>query len=385
MTLGSFLDLGISQKYLEDELSKLNLSQFDLEVKKVSKSGIGATSVTVNANKCDEFRHLPHIEDLIKNSYLSEQVKELSINAFYHMAHAEAKVHQTTIDKIHFHEVGAIDAIVDIVGSMICYVKLLEEEGSLRVVSSPLPLGSGFVKCEHGILPVPAPATAELTKGFPVKGHYANGELVTPTGAVILKTLQASFSHVIPEMTICRIGYGAGKKNFEHPNLLRLFIGEEKYSKSGFNSSSNFEKDQVTVVETNLDDCTPECISYAMEQLFAKKALDVYFTPIYMKKNRPSTKLTVICYEDDINHILEVIFRETSSIGIRKYNCERRKLRREMHTVNVRGFKIQVKVGSLEGSPINIAPEYEDCARAARELKIPLEQIYTEAIKLWKY
>lgn len=370
MTLGAILDAGADETLFRKELSKLGGIEFDLEIKKVVRRGIQATDVQVKIKHEHHHRHLSDITRIIEESALAESVKQKATSIFRTLAEAEARVHGTTAESVHFHEVGAVDAIVDIVGACVGLHLL----GVERVVVSPLPMGHGWVECQHGRIPLPAPATVEILKGAPVYSANVEGELVTPTGAAIVKTLAHSFGHM-PQMRVQNTGYGAGNTEFPFPNLLRVFVGET-------DSSVPFHK--VSIVETNIDDMNPEFYNSAMEKLFLAGALDVFTTPICMKKNRPGALLTVICPEEKAGAVSEVVLRETTSFGVRVTSGERRCLDRRWVDAETEFGTVKVKVGSLRGEDLTISPEYEDCKKAAEIAGVPVRRVYEEAAAAFK-
>ncbi|HDN80528.1 MAG TPA: nickel pincer cofactor biosynthesis protein LarC [Chloroflexi bacterium] len=369
MVLGALLDLGLELGALKEALAGLEVSGYEIEARKVLKRHIAGTLVDVKVQEEGVERHLDDILEIIEKSALPEDVKETCGRIFTRLAEAEARVHRVDIKDIHFHEVGGIDAIVDVVGSVVG-LKLL---GIEEVYSSPLHLGRGFVECAHGKLPVPAPATLELVKGVPVYGRDIEAELVTPTGAAIITTLARGFGPS-PAMEIEAIGYGAGHKDLPIPNLLRVSIGRTRRPEEG-----GYEEDVVIVVEANIDDMNPELYEHVMDKLFEKGALDVFLTPIQMKKNRPAVKLSAIVREADLSGVLDAFFDETTTLGVRLYEVRRKKLSREATVVETKYGKISVKVGKLGSIVKNISPEYEDCRRIASQLGIPLKEVYEEA------
>jgi len=300
---------------------------------------------------------------------LPGEIKETCGKIFAKLAEAEARVHGLDVEDIHFHEVGGLDAIVDVVGSVVGLALLGIEE----VVSSAVHLGTGFVECAHGRLPVPAPATLALVKGAPTYGRDIEAELTTPTGAAIITTLAKEFGRA-PLMAVEAIGYGAGHRNLPIPNLLRISIGEAVKSKE-----RGYEEDVVTVVEANSDDMNPELYEHVMGKLFEKGALDVFFTPIQMKKNRPAVKLSALVRENELAGVLDAFFEETTTLGVRLYEASRKKLARESIAVDTKYGKIVIKAGKLGDVVRNISPEYEDCRRIASQLDIPLKEVYDEA------
>ncbi|MGH8058262.1 MAG: nickel pincer cofactor biosynthesis protein LarC, partial [Candidatus Entotheonellia bacterium] len=307
MTLGALIDAGLSFDDLRAHLATLNVPGYALSIERLSKHGISGTKFHVQVHDPGpHHRRLRDIEALIRASGLEAAIQERALAVFTRLAQAEATVHQISVDEVHFHEVGAIDSIVDIVGAVIGLHLL----GVQRVLASAVNVGAGFVRASHGVLPVPAPATAELLKGIPTYARGNDGELTTPTGAALLATLAERFGP-LPALRVDQIGYGAGTKDLpQAPNLVRVFLGEDETRGDG---------DVITVLEANLDDMNPEWFGYAQDTLFARGALDVFYTPIFMKKNRPATKLTVLCDPGSVEAIVDVLFRETSTFGVRTY------------------------------------------------------------------
>lgn len=329
-------------------------------------------------------RNLADIEAIIDGGSLSETVRNRSKEIFRRIAVAEAKIHNTSVDRIHFHEVGGIDCIVDIVGSVIA----LEMLDVTQVYGSALPCGHGFVACAHGLMPVPAPATLELLRGAPVVNVDVEGELVTPTGAAILTTLAKGLG-AMPAMTVERVGYGAGKKQFgPQPNLLRVVLGRpveagERGSATPVGpqpTALSVPPREVAVIEANIDDLSPEIYEYVMQRLFAAGALDVTFTPIAMKKNRPAIQLSAICEPERVETLASVIFRETSTFGVRTSRWDRYCLDRELRTVETPWGFVNVKIGRWKSKTLTVSPEYEDCRRLARERRVPLKEVYRAAL-----
>lgn len=364
MILGALVDMGLDIDYLKEEFKKLSISNYDVMAKKVEKNHIYGTKVDIIVKNIQTHRNLKDINKIIDDSTLDERVKELSKKIFLRLAKAESKVHNVDIDKIHFHEVGAIDSILDIIGVSIGLKKL----NIKKVYSSYLPLGRGFVKCSHGLIPIPAPATAQLIKGIPVYSTNVDGELVTPTGAAIITTLTNNFGK-IPLMSINKISYGAGKSNFEQPNLLRVFTGE-------LMDESDYVDDITNMIETNIDDMNPEYYEYITQKLFKYGALDVFFTNIWMKKNRPAVKLSVICPLEKTDRLIDIIFNETTTFGVRVYRTKRRKLFVEKKKVKTKYGEVNIKIGKLNNKIETISPEYEDCKTIAEKNDISLKDIY---------
>jgi uncharacterized protein (TIGR00299 family) protein len=367
MTLGALVDAGVSLDALRAELAKLDLLGYDLKAEKVNRSGIAATKVSVIIDQKDQkSRHLFDIVNIIEASTLSSSVKEKSSRIFKRLAEAEAKVHGSTPDSIHFHEVGAVDAIVDIVGSTVG----LELLGITQIIASAINVGSGTVKTAHGLLPIPAPATAELLAGIPFYQSSTQGELTTPTGAVVISTLGSSFGPM-PSMKVERVAYGAGDKEFPGPpNVLRLMIGQ---------SAAGYDEDTSIVIETNIDDMSPQLYDYLIEKLIQQGAHDVYLTPIIMKKGRPAILLSVLTDKAKSDVALDTIFRETTSIGVRIQEVGREKLSREMRVIDTVYGKIRIKISKRGEEVLTMTPEYEDCRRIAEEKQIPLKQVMEEA------
>jgi len=369
MTLGALVDGGLSIDSLRSELVKLNLPGYEIEVEMVKRSGIAATKVRVIIdNKEQKSRHLADILNIIDGSSLSDTIKRKSGMIFKRLGEAEARVHGTTTDKIHFHEVGAVDSIVDIVGSVIG----LELLGISQIMTSAVNVGSGTVQTSHGLLPIPAPATADMLKGIPFYESSTTLELTTPTGAAIISTLGASFGP-LPTMRVDRIAYGAGDKDLpDRPNVLRLMIGE---------LAATYVEDTSIVIETNIDDMNPQVYDYVIEKLMQQGAQDVFLTPIIMKKGRPAILLSVLTDKSKADMILDTIFRETTSIGVRIQEVGRKKLGRELKEVDTIYGKIRVKISKHGDDILTATPEYEDCRKIAEEKQIPLKQVMEEAKK----
>jgi pyridinium-3,5-bisthiocarboxylic acid mononucleotide nickel chelatase len=367
MTIGALVDAGASFEELRAQLARLNIPGYKLTAEKVTKQGIAGTKFHVHVqDPGTEHRRLGDIETIMRRSALTSHIQNRAVEVFTRLAEAEATIHHTTIDQVHFHEVGAIDSIVDITGAVIG----LDLLGVQRVLASAVNVGSGFVRATHGVLPVPGPATAELLRGAPTYARGHDGELTTPTGAALLATLAESFGP-LPELRIGQIGYGAGTKDLLHaPNLLRVLIGED---------NTRGDADVITVLEANLDDMNPEWFEYAQERLFAQGALDVFYTPIFMKKNRPATKLSVLCETGNVDTLVETLFHNTSTFGVRTYEVRRQKLQRFTQTVDTPFGPIAVKIGQWRGQVVQISPEYESCRQAARHSGVSLKAIYQAA------
>ena len=367
MILGALADLGNDFSFIKKELKKLDLKGYSLSHKKVKRGVIETTRLDVKVTeKSSSKRNLKSIISIIKNSGLAEKIKNDSIKIFRRLAEAEATVHGTTINKIHFHEVGAIDSIVDIVGSVIGIHHL----NISKIVSSSINIGSGFVKCDHGTLPVPAPAVVEILRGVPCFSSGTRQELTTPTGAAVIATLANEFGS-LPELKTDRVGYGAGGKNLkEMPNALRIILGEL--------SIANELKKEIFVLETNIDDMNPEFYDVVMEKLFQAGAVDVFLTPIIMKKNRPATKLSVLTQQQNVEMLANEVLKNTTSFGIRFYPVERVMLEREFQEIETVLGKVKVKIGKRDGEICHISPEYEHCKKISREQGIPIKKVYEE-------
>jgi uncharacterized protein (TIGR00299 family) protein len=365
MTLAALLDLGLPQEKLREELAKLGLENFSLGLSRGSRSGIAAMGLEVKVGTREEpNRHFIDIRKMIETSSLKESVKEMSLAIFKRLAEAEAKVHGHKVEEVHFHEVGAVDSIVDIVGTAVGIAHF----EPLRIFSSELPMGRGFVLCRHGRLPLPAPATLEVLKGFPIKNIDVEGELVTPTGAAILAALSSGVAP-LTAIKISGVGYGMGKKEFpDRPNLLRLVLAE---------TVDAYLTDQVAVLEANIDDMNPEFYDYLMERLFERGALDVSLSSLLMKKSRPGTLLRVIVEEHDADALTNLILRESTTLGVRSYVVGRKKLPREVSEVETKYGRVRIKVSG----EMRFQPEYEDCKRIALEKGVPIQEVYNEAMK----
>ena len=375
MTLGAFLDLGVPVEWLKDQLGRLPLAGFDVCVDTVSRNGITAKSVRVRVEDDTTSRDHAQIRSLISNSPLSDSIKQMSRDIFERIAQAEAVIHGCTVDQVHFHEVGGIDAIVDIVGTALC----MDYLGIKTVIASHIPLGKGFVSCDHGTLPVPAPATLGILKGVPVYGTKIPHELVTPTGAAILVTLAGSYGE-LPEMIIEKTGYGAGKRDIESiPNLLRVMTGTESCGETGHRSARH--KDTIVVLETCIDDMNPEVFGFLMDRLFEEGALDVYWIPVFMKKNRPGTMVQVLCRRNRKDVLINCILSETSSLGVRYHDAKRCMLPRESVIMKTAYGEIQVKRIVEAGGGLRIVPEYEVCKKIALEKNLPIRMVYDTIIK----
>lgn len=376
MILGALVDAGLDLKQLRTELAHLPVSGYTMEAEPVHRGGLRGTHVEVHVAEQSVERHLTDIEAIIQDSGLPEPVKTRSQAIFRRLAEAEAAVHGAPVDHVHFHEVGAVDAIVDVVGAAIG-LSLLEID---RVYASPVHVGCGTVTCAHGTLPVPAPATMELLRDVPIYGRDVEAELVTPTGAAILTTLAKEFGEA-PPMRVNHVGYGAGTRELPIPNLLRLSIGEPvAKSETHPGKSSGYEQDVVTLIEANIDDMNPQWYEHAMDRLFSAGALDVFLTPIQMKRNRPGVKLSVLVERADQAAVLDVLFAETTTIGVRACRMERWTLSRQRVVVDTPYGRIGVKVARRDGKVLNVAPEHRECLRAAEERGVPLKEVHQAAM-----
>ncbi len=367
MTLAAFVDLGVPVSFLNDSISRiLPQEDFCIEEGVVTRNGIQARNIIVNERKGVSSRDYAEIRSLLNAGDIPNFVKETSLEIFSRIAQAEAKIHGCPIDKVHFHEVGGVDAIVDITGTAFCvdFLKLTS------ISASRIPLGNGFVTCSHGKLPVPAPATLEILKNIPVRGTDIQHELVTPTGAAIIASLATSF-HSIPDMQIERIGYGAGKRDTGNiPNLLRIITGSK--NKETYGRTTEW----VVVVETCIDDMNPEIFTFLMERLFEDGALDVCWVPVYMKKNRPGTMIQVVCKENNRKKIVDRILMETTTSGVRFYESERFILDRRIVEIDTSYGKLQAKQITKPDGTNLIVPEYEVCRKIAIEKNIPVRVVF---------
>lgn len=355
MVLGAFIDAGVPAEHLISSLNQLSVDGFHLEISKTTKGGISGTSCRVVIDRHEHVhRHYSDIEKIIVDSQLPEEVAQTALNIFKRVARAEAKVHNISFNRVHFHEVGAIDSIVDIVGAAICFHYLKPQ----RVYCSAINTGSGFVQCDHGILPVPAPATAEILTEveIPMCAKFIDGESATPTGVAILAEL-ATYTENIPPIKLKKIAYGFGEKEFKILNALRLLLGDAENQIYG---------DTITVLETNIDDMTGENAGYVMEKLFELPVRDAFYTSIYMKKNRPALRLTVICDEEQIDKVQALLFKETSTIGIRRTEAERAIMGRDFYALETPYGEVKIK--KLVYDDISKEqPEYEDIRKIAQK------------------
>jgi pyridinium-3,5-bisthiocarboxylic acid mononucleotide nickel chelatase len=366
MTLGALIDAGVDPAAIRSVLDSFGLP-ITMEVSKVKRNGFAATRVEIVAPDQEEYRFLPDVEAILAKSTMTQRQRDLALKIFHKLAVAEATAHGMPLEKVHFHEVGALDSIADIAGAAVA----LDLLGVERITCRSVPPGSGTVKCAHGLMPVPTPATALLLQGVPLATSPVKAELVTPTGAAILATVVNEYTDQ-PTMTIERTGCGAGKRDpWESPNILRVFVG---------NATRQAASDIVAVLETNLDDVSPEVIGYCVDQLFAAGALDVFTIPVQMKKNRPGTLLTVLASPDRAEEMEAIVFRETGTFGIRRSTTMRSKLEREPVTVETPWGPVKAKKGWRAGLAI-VTPEYEDCARVARTHGVALREVYAAVMR----
>ncbi len=371
MVLAALLDVGLDKRRLLKSLSALEIGGVQLKVRKATRGGIKGTRVDVVPRKAaSRPRNLADLTRIIEKSAIGDNAKRKSIAALKALARAEARVHGIAVKNVHFHELGAVDTIVDIVGAVLG----LEMLGVDEVCCSPVSVGSGTVKCAHGVFPVPAPATAELLKGLPVRQIEENREITTPTGAVLMKTLCSRFGPM-PAMAVSRIGYGAGAANPKdkgsRPNVLRLFIGEHP---------AGAEMDEVFILSANIDDVTPEVCGHALERFLSEGALDAWAAPVVMKKGRPAWTLSVMCTPEMVEQMEEIFFRETSTFGVRRHLAGRTKLERKTVKVKTRRGTVGVKIGLLGGKVVSASPEYDDCRTLAARHGVALRSVYEEAL-----
>lgn len=379
MIVAALVDAGLPEDSLTRFLNGLGLSGYAVEFERVKRHGLAARRfvVALDASQPQPHRHLHHVVKILEAAPMPDVVRANAIRVFQRLAEAEAKVHATTVERVHFHEVGAVDAIVDVVGA--CFG--LHQLGVERVVCSPIPTGFGTVRCAHGEMPVPAPATAELLRGVPLAKADISGELTTPTGAALLTTLASSFGP-LPAMTLSAVGCGAGTKDFaERANILRVLIGE--VAEPTREAVGPTGADEIAVLETNLDDASPQVVAYAVERLWEIGALDVYTLPIQMKKGRAGVLLCVLCEPHRAAEAERVIFSQTPTFGIRRTTAQRSTLSRRHETVATEFGPVRVKVGE-RGDVMTASPEYEDCREAAMRCNAPLQTVMEAARRAWE-
>ena len=370
MMVAALLDLGFDFEELRAKLSLLPLHGYQLSCQKCTRSGIQAMKFDVQAGHSHAHRTFSDIRGMIETSGLSTWVREKSIEAFRKLAVAEGKIHGHPPEKVHFHEVGAVDSIIDIVGTMIA----LESFLPARILSSPVNVGRGTLECQHGIYPVPGPAALELLSGIPTFSNAVDGELTTPTGATLLATLVEAFGPQ-PAMKVRASGYGAGTKQTPgNANVLRISLGE------AVTEATVSPEEQVAVMDATIDDMSPQIYGYFQERALAAGALDVYSTAIYMKKNRPALKITCVCALADVDRMAELVFGETTTIGVRYTVAQRKTLRREFRKVQTDFGAVTMKISHLEDRPVNFAPEFEDCRRLAIEKGVAIKEVQSAAV-----
>jgi len=373
MIVAAMLDAGLDAESLRTQVATLRIKNLDIKVTETERCGLSAISFEPAAPKQDHHRNLEQITTIISQSKISEQAKKTAITIFERIAHAEATVHSKDANDIHFHEVGAIDSIVDVVSASVG----IEALGVEKVYCSALSVGGGTAKCAHSLIPVPAPATAELLKGVPISGGPGQAELLTPTGAAILTTMADQFCP-LPSMKIKAVGYGAGSMQFEDfPNVLRLILGQTAVETSA-------DADSVCLLETNVDDVSGELLGFVTEKLFEDGALDVFTTPIHMKQNRPAVQMSVICKVEDALSLEQVLFEQGLTFGIRKQVLQRSKLARDFVAVQTEYGEIRIKTGSLNGKILNAKAEFSDCVSSAEKHNVPVKAVLEAAIAAYE-
>lgn len=374
MTLGAVIDAGCDLARLRNELRALGVPGWELSAEKIWKNGMAATYAKVKTDGQQKPRALTDVLEILTKSSLAPQVRDRASAVFQKLGEAEARVHDVPLEKIHFHEVGAVDAMVDIVGACIGFHVL----GIDKFLCSPLNVGGGTAKMAHGVLPVPAPATAHLLRGKPTYSNGVQRELVTPTGAAIVATLCEDFGPQ-PPMSVSTIGYGAGTADLEgQPNVLRIMIGE-----SAAKATDGYDE-EISVIEANLDDMNPQIYGYLLERALSAGALDVFTTPVQMKKNRPGTLLTVLCKPQDADTLTSLIFAETTTFGVRTTTAKRRILPREHINVTTIFGDVRIKLSRINGMIRHVSPEFEDCRKLAVEKHVPLQQVISEALRRYQ-
>ena len=372
MILGALIDSGLSIDTLKNMLEGLNLTEFTIQAEKVNKNGFSATKVDIQVKKQPPERHLDEIKAVIQNSSLSKSIQTRALLIFEKIAETEAAIHNKRIEQVHLHELGGTDTIIDVVGTLLAVDHLCISS----IYASPAPLGKGFIEGAHGQIPLPSPATIALLKNIPVFGKDIESELVTPTGAALLAELVDDFGPA-PPMILENVGYGAGGRDLPIPNLLRVLIGESS-------QSGKITIDHLAILETNLDDLNPEIYPYVIESLFEGGALDVTLTPIHMKKNRPGTQIQVLCEPVDVDAMRLILFRETTTLGIKQYFIERYALPRTIREIVTPYGKVRVKIAEFGPDYKKISPEYEDCRKLAIKKGIPITLVYQETIRSYQ-
>ena len=375
MALGALIDAGADLEPIRTVLEQLPLEPFDLDVEAVETGGIGATKVHVRTTTDGLIRTYASIRSLLDMAEMPLDAKAMAQRIFRRLAEAEAMVHRRDLDQVTFHEVGAVDSIVDIVGTALALASLKVD----RVFASAVPTGMGMVKTEHGLLPIPAPAVMELLRGAPMYSRNVSIELVTPTGAAILAALVEGFGE-LPNMRVERVGYGAGSAHLDFPNVVRVVVGEAE--RDTISPADETPPGTELVLETNVDDLNPELYSYVLERLFAAGAQDAWLTPIVMKKGRPAVTISVLVSPSRQEAVRQVLFREAGTLGIRASIVDKQMLERDWVEVTTQHGSVRVKVGRLEGNAVTVAPEFEDCVKVAREAGVPARDVYEEATRL---
>jgi len=373
MNLGAMIDLGVEVDYLKNELAKLNIDGFRLEIEKTKRRGISGTLATVIVETQDneKHRHLHHVEEIVNNSTLSDEVKKTALDIFTRIAVAEAKVHDIEIQKVHFHEVGALDSIADIVGAAICLHYLKVD----KVLASPIQLGGGTVKCAHGVMPVPAPATALIVENIPVKTGLVQYEATTPTGAAILAATVDEFTETF-SLLISKTAYGIGQRDVSDvPNILRLYLSETD------DAGNNYLTKEAMVLECNIDDMNPEHFDFLLDKLFDAGASDAWLTPIIMKKSRPATTVSVLCKLSRVEHLKSILFIHSTTIGIREKRITKNMLKREAKSVQTKYGKVRIKECYYNGVFLRSKPEFEDCKALAQKHNITIAEVEKEVLK----
>ena len=375
MALGALIDAGADPEEIRSQLASVPIEPFELELEQVETHGISATRVVVRAGATAIIRTYASIRTLLDQASLDPPVRNTAHRIFRRLAEAEARVHRKEVDLVTFHEVGAVDSVIDIVG-VAAALSLL---GIERVFASPVPTGFGMVRTEHGLMPIPGPAVTELLRGVPVYSRGVTAELVTPTGAAILAAVAEGYGE-LPRMRIEASGYGAGTQDLDFPNVLRVLVGNEE--ERGVSPGRGAAAPGDVLLETNVDDLNPELYEFVLERLFAAGAQDAWLTPMVMKKSRPAVTVSVLCSTEREASIRHVLFRETGTLGVRVTPVAKHALEREIVKVETRYGPVAVKVGFLEGKRVSVAPEFEDCARDAREAGVPAREVYQEALRL---
>lgn len=373
MNLGAMIDLGVDVDYLKNELAKLNIKGFHLEIEKAQRRGISGTLATIIVENQDneKHRHLRHVEEIVNKSSIADDVKKTALDIFTRIAVAEAKVHDIDIQKVHFHEVGALDSIADIVGAAICLHYLKVD----KVLAAPIQLGGGTVKCAHGVMPVPAPATALIVENIPVKTGLVQHEATTPTGAAILAATVNEFTESF-NLPISKTAYGIGQRDVsEVPNILRLYLSESDDSTKGYDSEN------AIILECNIDDMNPEHFEFLLDKLFEAGASDAWLTPIIMKKSRPATTVTVLCEATKVEKLKSLLFKHSTTLGIRENSISKHKLKRKAKTVKTKYGEVRIKESYYNGAVLSFKPEYEDCKALAIKHNITIADVENEVLK----